>query len=251
MMGCSSNTSTETTVTPPQPVSTVTTQEIDKPRLTGEEALSLIYSSVASKLPAGYNLEQFDLNSRNVRYAGNGKWEFMMQGAGKKVTELPDDKVEKTEVLWAYVKRELVTTYDLSLSADYFENTGVCEVRPVSKTNELTYTNNISAREVEAKLKVKLIKLQYFANRLQVQMTLENAGYVPVNGIVMNISYDKPVKEISFTNFDGILYPEQTAVLLKLYEDENIRDFSYPDQVTFSTAMATDIPFIIAPSAYD
>lgn len=250
LLGCSSDTTTETAVISTQPVSTVSQQEVDLPRLTNDEAASLIFSSLASKLPAGYKREQFDLNTRDVFYAGKGKWEFAVQGVAEEVTELPDEKVEESEILWVYLKKERVTTFDLLLTADYFENTGVCEIKNISKTNETSSTNIISTREIEAKLKVKLIKLQYFADRLQVQMTLENVSYIPLNGIVMDISYDKPVKEISSTNFDGILKPEQTAVLLKLIEDENIKDFRYPDHMAFSTASGMDIPFIIAENAY-
>jgi hypothetical protein len=252
LLGCNSATSTVTTPTPIKSTTSTTVQaEVDRPKLSSEEASSLIFSGLSSRLPAGYKLEQFDTNTKKVLYAGKGKWEFNINGAGKEVSELPEDIVKKSEILWVYVKQEYVTTYDLSLAADYFENTGVYEMKNVKKTNVKSVTNNVSERAVEARLEVKLYKLQYFGNRLQVQVTLENTGYVPLNGISMKTSYDKPVREIASKNYDGTLYPEQTTVLLNTYEDENILNFSYPDHLAFFTKLNTEIPFIIDTNAYE
>jgi hypothetical protein len=250
LLGCTPETRTEVVIISTQPASTVTTQEVDRPRMTEEEAASQIFNSLVSKLPVEYKAEQLDLDTRKVLYSGQGRWEFAIQGSGKKVTELPEEKLEKSDILWVYTKKELTYTYDLVIVADYFENTGICEIKSLIKKNENTSVDIVSSREVEARMKVKLVKLQYFANRLQVQMTLENTGYVPLNGIVMNMSYNKPLREISSTNFEDILYPEKTVVLLKLYEDENIRDFGYPDNLTFTTGAGTQIPFTVAENAY-
>jgi len=66
----------------------------------------------------------------------------------------------------------------------------------------------------------------------------------------MGASYNQPLKEISSKKFDEVLYPEKTAILLSTFEDENIFDFSYPDQLTFLTGMNMEIPFIVDPDAY-
>lgn len=251
LFGCSADTGTKETPTTTITANTITPTVADKPRLTSEEASSLILSGLSSKLPAGYKINQFDPDTRQVLYAGNGKWEFTIKGAGKEVTELPEEKVEKSEILWVLVKKEAVITFDLVLLADYFENTGICEIIYLNKKNEVTSTDIVSEREIEAKLKVKLIKLQYYANKLQVQVTLENTGYVPLNGIKMVTSYDKPVQEIAFKNYDGTLYPEQSTVLLNTYEDENILDFSYPNHLAFFTESNIEIPFVIDTNAYE
>jgi hypothetical protein len=250
LLGCNTTTSTEAVVTSTPPPAVVTTQDVDQPKMSADEASSLIYSSLSSRLPVGYKMEQFDPGTRQVVYLGQGKWEFTMLGEGQRVSELPDEKIEKSEILWVYQKKEMVTTYHLVLVADYFEKTGVCEIQKIDKIDEETATNILSSREVEARLKVKLIKLQYFATRLQVQMTVENNGYVPLKGIVMNITYDKPLQVVSSTNFDGILEPEKTTVLLKLFEDENIKDFKYPDEFSFATSANSVIPFTVNDNAY-
>jgi hypothetical protein len=224
-------------------------QNIDEPKYTSEEISTTIYSKLSSILPSEYRIEQFNRDTRKTKYLGNGKWEFYVFGREEKKESLPEEIIEQSDILWIGYQKDKITTSDLSLTAYYFENSGICEISSIERYNENTYDTIISERTIEAKLTVTHKELQHFGITHRFQVTVKNTSFIPIKGIKLWASFSRynskssePVEVEGIVYYDE-LYPDKTAVLIISFEDEDpTHYYRYIDFEFFTLLSGSKIP---------
>jgi hypothetical protein len=214
-------------------------QNIDKPKLSVEEASLIIYSNLNNNLPADYKAVKLDRSTRSARYINNGKWEFHVIGSGESRTSLPEEKVEESEILWRINQKEQITSYDISLMATYYENLQICEINSIEKYNIITENKTLYSNEMNATLRVTLVKYTNYS----VQINVQNSGLIPIHGIKLLVSYTDTINFVKF--FDGVLYPDGTTTFIITFQDSKIpynNEPYYPNYIKFFTGSGLQIP---------
>jgi hypothetical protein len=204
------STPTSTPTPAPTPVSTPSPSVTDKPNLSEDEVCAYLWSRLSKILPPEYKTNQFDSDTREATYDGNGKWTFVVFGSGEDTVELPvktyeKDKDEFSEFhtdshgiehfsSWVEEHSRTVTTYKLKLSAQYYETTALAELTDIDKfdVQSETLKEEIPIPDPERKgLRLNWITGQYDGNWLTTQGSVTNIGQVPLENATIEISvYD-------------------------------------------------------------
>ena len=223
---------------PPQPT-------IDEPYLSQDEVCTYVWSQLPSELPDGYKRSQFLIDTGKATYEGNGEWTFVVFGSGelKWPSSTKIEIHEKTPGNWVGQQSQDVTTYELSLTAVFYEETKVLEIIDIEKFNEQLTTEAIET-PIQKALLVHWIRGEYVGQRYRLEGSVENVGKIPLNDIQVEFALlDEDGKFLATekTTLDPeIINPgERAKWFLNFTVREKVRRYNYE----FTTASGQ--PFLM------
>lgn len=161
----------------------------DEPSLSADEVCSLAWSEMPIELPDGYEKSQFNANTGKATYEGNGEWTFSISGSGK--LDWPQsggaEAIEKTPGNWVEQRSTKVTTYELSLTAIFNEETENLEIIEIEKSNEKMDTE-ITETPIQQVILLNWVKVEYAGIAYYFEGSIENVGKVPLKDIQVEFS---------------------------------------------------------------
>lgn len=109
-----------------------------------EEVVTLIWARLPNYLTE-HDRSQFDPESREVTYLGKWKWLFQVSGSGEDSQSweiwIPSEWGERlpSELGGRRItSTRVIRTYDLKLTAHFYEKTGVIEILDIEKFNVIS-----------------------------------------------------------------------------------------------------------------
>jgi hypothetical protein len=179
-----------------------TTQPPDTPKFSKDETTALIWSKLPSDLQPNFQKTQFKAESGNASYTGNGKWQYQITGETRATELLPTRIFELTPGYWVENHSQQVTTRNLLISADYFENTGILNLQPVQITSENTSIETLSQTSIIAqKLKLNWISGSTTGYDFRVEGSVTNTGIVALQNVIFEVTtYDSQGKYLRTDN---------------------------------------------------
>lgn len=189
-----------------------------------------------SELPDGYEKSQLLIDTGEATYEGNGEWTFVVFGSGKLEWPTPSwesakEILEKTPGNWVVQQSQKVTTYELSLTAVFYEETKVLEIIDIEKFNEQLDTE-VTETPVLGELLVDWIRAAYDGQRYEFEGSVENVGKITLNDIQVEFTlFDEDGKFLltERTNVEpAIIAPgERAHFLLRVNLREKIRQYNH------------------------
>jgi len=166
------------------------TPEADIPEISEEEMAAFLWGKIPNNLPDGYTKSQFLPQTRKATYIDNQKWEFRLSGTGSDSTLLPLRNYEKTPGNWVESHSREVTTYNLVLTANYYEETDTLDILGIQKLDEKTTVETISEKSIIGKgLKLEYIMAgSYTGFSSRFEGAVKNIGCVPLENVIIEIS---------------------------------------------------------------
>lgn len=149
----------------------------------------LIWNKLPDVLPHGYHKDDLVKDTRTASYEGDGKWAFSVSGKVREEGPVTEEIME-TKDYWVDRESYQVTSFDLYVTADYYERTDALDIS-VEKQNEEATTETSDMPILEQKIKVKWMTVKGTAHHGYLEGSVENVGRIPVEGL-----------EIEFTIFD-------------------------------------------------
>jgi hypothetical protein len=125
------------------------------------------------------------MDTGEATYEGNGDWKFVVSGSGKLEWPTPSwqragEILEKTPGNWVEQQSEKVTTYELSLTAVFYEETELLEITDIEQFNK-KLTTEVIETPIEKLLLVDWIRAVYDGQRYEFEGSVENVGKIPLN----------------------------------------------------------------------
>lgn len=171
----------------PAPAPTV----IDQPSLSKDKVCALCWSRLPSELPEEYQRSQFSQKTREATYQGNGQWEFVVFGLAEEVGPASTEIIEKAPDHWIEQRSQEVTTYELKLTANFYEDIKVLEIADIEEFNEQV-NPGVTETPIPMELRVDFINGWYRGDMYRFEGSIENLGQVPLKGIQVEIvSFDE------------------------------------------------------------
>ena len=171
----------------PAPAPTPTPQPlplaVDEPKLSEDEVCTLIWNRVPSQLPDGYSKNDLSKDTRTAEYEGDGKWLFSVSGKVRQEGPVTTETV-KTEDYWVDRESCEVTSYELHLTAVYYENTQILDIS-VDKQNEQVMTETADTPILRKEIKLKWQTAKGTAHHGYLEGCIENIGKIPIAGLLI------------------------------------------------------------------
>ena len=155
---------------------------VDEPKLSEDEVCSLIWNRIPSQLPDGYSKNDLSKDTRTAKYEGDGKWLFSVFGKVRQEGEVVTETV-KTEDYWVDRESCNVTSYELHLTAMYYENTQTLDIS-VEKQNEQVTTETSDTPILRQEIKLKWLNVWASGHA---EGSIENIGKIPIDGLIIEI----------------------------------------------------------------
>ena len=164
----------------------------DEPNLTEEQVCSYAWTSLPPELPDGYLKSEFLADTGKATYKGKGDWEFVLLGSGRQEWPTPSweqagEILEKTPGNWVEQQSKKVTTYELSLTGVFNEETKTLEIMGIEKFNEKLTTEVIETL-IQKALFVHWIRGEYIGSEYLLEGSVENVGELPLENIQVKFS---------------------------------------------------------------
>jgi len=163
----------------------------DEPSLSAGEVCSLAWSELPDELPDGYEKTQFNADTGKATYEGNREWTFLLSGSGRLEWSQPlaqnVEAVEKTPGNWVEQRSIKVTTYELTLTATYSEETENLEIIDIEKSNEKMATE-IAETPIQQVILLDWVKVEYAGIAYYFEGSIENTGQAPLKDIQVEFS---------------------------------------------------------------
>lgn len=170
----------------PAPAPSPLPASIDEPKLSEEEICALIWNKIPSKLPDGYSKSDLSKDTRTAKYESDGQWQFSVFGKVRQEKPIVTEIVKKGDY---WVDREScnVTSYELHLTAIYYENTNILDIS-VKKQNEEATTETSDTPILRQEIKLKWLNAWGTAHKAEVEGCIENIGRIPIDGLLIEIT---------------------------------------------------------------
>ncbi len=181
LIGCSP------TVEMPVPSET----EIDEPFLSREEVEVYTWSQLPDHLPQGYDKSQFSPDTKSAVFEGRSIWSFQVYGSGEIIEPLPQARYRSPlDDGWIVEEKEEITTYQLKLTAKFYESLRMVEILDIAKFNEREEVKIASKEFIADKkeLLVQWIRPQYEGIRYDFEGSVKNIGSVPLENIEVEVT---------------------------------------------------------------
>jgi hypothetical protein len=159
---------------------------VDEPKLSEEEVCSQIWNTIPSKLPDGYSKDDLSKDTRTAEYEGDGKWLFSVSGKVRQEGPVTTETV-KTEDYWVDRESCEVISYELHLTAVYYEKTSTLDIS-VEKRNEQVITETSDTPILRKEIKLKWQTAKGTAHRGYLEGRIENIGKIPITGLLIKYS---------------------------------------------------------------
>jgi len=169
-------------VQPPLPVPEPAPEpapELDEPEYSEGEICSLIWNRIPEQLTGGHSKSQLLKDTWTATYEGNGKWLFSVLGEVRQEGPLTTDIV-RTDDCWVERESCEVTSYELQLTARFYENTKTLDIDDVGKINEQVTTETLDTPILRKEIKLHWLNAQYSGRHYYLEGCIENIGKIPV-----------------------------------------------------------------------
>ena len=162
----------------PSPLSPAT----DEPKLSEEEVCVLIWNRIPRQLPDGNSKNDLSKDTGTAKYEGDGKWLFTVFGKVRQEGPVVTETVKK-EDYWVDRESCNITSYELHLTAMYFENTKILDIS-VEKQNEQAMTETSDTPILRKEIKLKWLNVWAAGHA---EGSIENIGKIPIDGLIIEI----------------------------------------------------------------
>ena len=207
--------------------------DADEPDLSENEVCSYVWSRVSSQLADGYDKSQFLIDTRKATYEGNGEWTFEILGAVKDTGPSSTEVCETTAGYWVEQHSQEVTTYELRLTAVFYEKTKIIELLDIEKSNEQVNTEITETPILREELKVLSMNAEYSGYIYRFEGSVENTGKIPLISLEVEL-YGYDTDDNLMAQERAPLYPEVINpgelghFLLQVYlKGKHIRSYTY------------------------
>lgn len=162
----------------------------DEPKLSEDEVCLLIWNRIPSQLPDGYSKNDLSKDTGTAEYEGDGKWLFSVSGKVRQEGPVTTETV-KTEDYWVDRESCEVTSYELRLTAVYYENTQTLDIS-VEKQNEQVMAETSDTPILRKEIKLKWQTARGTAHHGYLEGCIENIGKIPIAGLSIEYTlYDE------------------------------------------------------------
>jgi len=158
----------------------------DQPSLSADEVCALCWSRLPSELPEEYQRSQFNQNTREATYQGDGQWEFIVSGLVEGKEPVSTEIVEKASDYWVEQRSQKVTTRDLKLTAVFYEKLKVFEIAGIEESKEQLDTK-VTETPVPMEFRLDFINGWRRGRNYRFEGYVENIGQTPLKGIQVEI----------------------------------------------------------------
>lgn len=207
----------------------------DEPKLSEEEVCALIWNRIPRQLPDGYSKNDLSKDTRTAKYEGDGKWLFSVSGEVRQEGPVTTETVE-TKDYWVDRESYEVTSYELHLTAVYYEDTKILDIS-VEKQNERVTTETSDTPILRQEIKVKWLTAKGTKQHGYLEGCIENIGKIPIAGL-----------SIEFALFDedaNILTIEKCTITPDPVPPGKIGKFKYDFVITGKHLYSYDYRFIL------
>lgn len=220
--------------TPPAPEPSLEPQPapVDTPSFSQDEVYAYIWSRLPDDLPGGYAKTQFSPDTRLATYQGNKKWQFEVLGSGEIIESLPTQIYKEPDSFsWFEQTEEEITTYEIRLTADFYEKTKVVEILDIEKFNIKT-ENRVSKVPVFPELLVHWVTSTYYGSSYHFEGEVTNVGKMPLRNVEVEIDDFDSENNLVLTQRTP-LYPdiidvgERAHFYLRYRERIDLRYYNY------------------------
>jgi hypothetical protein len=216
----------------PAPTPAPLLSAIDEPKLSEEEFSAMIWNKIPSQLPDGYSKNDLSRDTMTAEYESDGKWMFSVSGKVSQEGPLTTEIV-KTGDYWVDREKYEVTSYELHLTAIFYEKTNTLDIS-VDKRNEQVITESSDTPILRQEIKMNWQKARsgaHDAHGGRLEGSVENIGKIPIDGLFIEyVLFDEDgevitIEEVKITP-DTIL-PGESGKYLHDYQITGVHVNSY------------------------
>lgn len=163
---------------------------VDEPSLSEDEVSAYIWSHLPKTLPEGHEKTQLSRDTGTVTYLGNGKWRFEASGSVETREPFDEGIRESSKEAWLEWHSERVTTYELKLTADFYEKIRVLEILNIEKFNEQSQID-ISEKPIYPELLVEWLIEEHEGERYRFEGSVKNTGKMNPGKVQIEATYTR------------------------------------------------------------